>query len=244
MRSDLQNISRHTPFADIKSDDVNTARETLKAMATAAGYRRDSRRSSRRSRASYTAAVARYHPSDVLNGSVSDEELRVAFLLGEPSWSAFLFAISASSVLWGACTYIGNGPNLMIKSIADAAAASARLTLRPTSGSTACPCWFHCTSSSGRFIYGVDFGVYGIDCHKITRSFPPFQTRCTVTRHESRPVTRLTTPPNCFLTRHALCIKAMQKFSTSHTLPLGGCLCAEVPATFCSPLQSGRSVRH
>ena len=38
-----------------------------------------------------------------------------------PAWNAFVIAISVGSVFWGACTYIGNGPNLMVKSIADAA---------------------------------------------------------------------------------------------------------------------------
>jgi Na+/H+ antiporter NhaD/arsenite permease-like protein len=35
-----------------------------------------------------------------------------------PAWNAFVIAISVGSVFWGACTYIGNGPNLMVKSIA------------------------------------------------------------------------------------------------------------------------------
>ena len=66
-------------------------------------------------------AIVHYHPDDVLAGSVTNEELRVGFLLGYAPWNAFIIAISAASVLWGACTYIGNGPNLMVKSIADAA---------------------------------------------------------------------------------------------------------------------------
>ena len=36
---------------------------------------------------------------------------------------AFLLAISMGSVFFGACTYIGNGPNFMVKSIADHAGA-------------------------------------------------------------------------------------------------------------------------
>lgn len=42
-------------------------------------------------------------------------------LLAHPDLSQFLLAISAGSVFWGACTYIGNGPNFMVKSIADSA---------------------------------------------------------------------------------------------------------------------------
>ena len=68
-------------------------------------------------------ATAKYHPDDVLARTVSDEELQVAFLLGVPAWNWFVAAISAGSVFWGACTYIGNGPNFMVKSIADAAGA-------------------------------------------------------------------------------------------------------------------------
>ncbi len=68
-------------------------------------------------------AMARYHPDDLQSRTVSDEELRVAFLLGVPEWNWFVVAISAGSVFWGACTYIGNGPNFMVKSIADAAGA-------------------------------------------------------------------------------------------------------------------------
>jgi Na+/H+ antiporter NhaD/arsenite permease-like protein len=35
----------------------------------------------------------------------------------------YLVAISVASVFFGACTYIGNGPNFMVKSIADHAKA-------------------------------------------------------------------------------------------------------------------------
>ena len=66
-------------------------------------------------------AMIKYHEDDVRKGEIQREELEVAFLLGLPSWSVFIVAISAGSVFWGACTYIGNGPNFMVKSIADAA---------------------------------------------------------------------------------------------------------------------------
>jgi Na+/H+ antiporter NhaD/arsenite permease-like protein len=66
-------------------------------------------------------AMVEYHPDEVAAGKVRDEELEVAFLLGVPAWNWFVVAISAGSVFWGACTYIGNGPNFMVKSIADAA---------------------------------------------------------------------------------------------------------------------------
>jgi len=48
-------------------------------------------------------------------------ERTIAALLASPDSSAVVLAISAASVFWGACTYIGNGPNFMVKSIATAA---------------------------------------------------------------------------------------------------------------------------
>ncbi|HZZ42932.1 MAG TPA: sodium:proton antiporter [Tepidisphaeraceae bacterium] len=68
-------------------------------------------------------AIVRYHPDDAAEGKVSDEQLQVAFQIGVPDWNWFVIAISAGSVFWGACTYIGNGPNFMVKSIADASGA-------------------------------------------------------------------------------------------------------------------------
>jgi Na+/H+ antiporter NhaD/arsenite permease-like protein len=65
-------------------------------------------------------AMIRYHEEDVRKGEIRREQLEVAFLLGLPSWGVFIVAIGAGSVFWGACTYIGNGPNFMVKSIADA----------------------------------------------------------------------------------------------------------------------------
>jgi Na+/H+ antiporter NhaD/arsenite permease-like protein len=45
----------------------------------------------------------------------------VAFAAGVPNPDSWLYlqAISAASVLWGAVTYIGNGPNFMVKAIAE-----------------------------------------------------------------------------------------------------------------------------
>ena len=67
------------------------------------------------------AAMIKYHEDDVRRGNIDRNELEVAFLLGLPAWNIFIVAISAGSVFWGACTYIGNGPNFMVKSIAEAA---------------------------------------------------------------------------------------------------------------------------
>jgi len=43
----------------------------------------------------------------------------VHLLLSDPQLSRNLVAISVGAVLFGACTYIGNGPNFMVKSIAE-----------------------------------------------------------------------------------------------------------------------------
>ena len=43
----------------------------------------------------------------------------MALLLGNPFYANCLRAISVGSVFFGANTYIGNGPNFMVKAIAD-----------------------------------------------------------------------------------------------------------------------------
>ena len=42
----------------------------------------------------------------------------MAYLLGNAKLNAYIVAISVASVFFGANTYIGNGPNFMVKSIA------------------------------------------------------------------------------------------------------------------------------
>jgi Na+/H+ antiporter NhaD/arsenite permease-like protein len=68
-------------------------------------------------------ALIAYHGDRVAAGTLSEEEVRVGFLLGDPQLNRFLIAISMGAVLFGACTYIGNGPNFMVKSIAEHAGA-------------------------------------------------------------------------------------------------------------------------
>ena len=41
------------------------------------------------------------------------------FATGSAETSFYLLAISVASVFWGALTYIGNGPNFMVKAIAE-----------------------------------------------------------------------------------------------------------------------------
>jgi Na+/H+ antiporter NhaD/arsenite permease-like protein len=59
------------------------------------------------------------HPNQIRGRVVTREQVQVSFLLGEPRLNLFIVAISMDSVLFGACTYIGNGPNFMVKAIAD-----------------------------------------------------------------------------------------------------------------------------
>lgn len=53
------------------------------------------------------------------SGEASDAQIGLAILLGNPNFNQYVIAISVSAVFFGANTYIGNGPNFMVKSIAD-----------------------------------------------------------------------------------------------------------------------------
>jgi Na+/H+ antiporter NhaD/arsenite permease-like protein len=64
-------------------------------------------------------ALQKYHGDHVLAKGVTNEEIEVCFLLGNVTFNKFILAISVGSVFFGANTYIGNGPNFMVKSIAD-----------------------------------------------------------------------------------------------------------------------------
>jgi Na+/H+ antiporter NhaD/arsenite permease-like protein len=64
----------------------------------------------------YTALM-RYHFDLVSAGNVSERLIIVTHLIADHS--IHVQAISLGAVFFGACTYIGNGPNFMVKSIAD-----------------------------------------------------------------------------------------------------------------------------
>ena len=64
------------------------------------------------------AAMQQFHPSD-LAGTATADQMQVAYLVGNPELQPHLLAISFGSVFFGANTYIGNGPNFMVKAIAD-----------------------------------------------------------------------------------------------------------------------------
>ncbi len=64
-------------------------------------------------------ALQKYHPAELAAHNVSVDQIKIAFLLGNVRFNEYLVALSAGAVFFGACTYIGNGPNFMVKAIAD-----------------------------------------------------------------------------------------------------------------------------
>ncbi len=65
------------------------------------------------------AVLQQFHPADLAAGTVNSDEMQVACLVGNPALNLHLLAVSFGSVFFGANTYIGNGPNFMVKAIAD-----------------------------------------------------------------------------------------------------------------------------
>ena len=65
------------------------------------------------------AALRAYHAHQLATGSITEDQAQMAFLLGHPLYAKCLQAISIGAVFFGANTYIGNGPNFMVKAIAD-----------------------------------------------------------------------------------------------------------------------------
>ncbi|MGH7971824.1 MAG: sodium:proton antiporter, partial [Limisphaerales bacterium] len=47
------------------------------------------------------------------------DQIQVAYLLSNTKLSLYVLAVSIGAVFFGANTYIGNGPNFMVKAIAD-----------------------------------------------------------------------------------------------------------------------------
>jgi Na+/H+ antiporter NhaD/arsenite permease-like protein len=64
-------------------------------------------------------ALEKYRANHLAAAGVSRESIEVAFLLGNVRFNQFILAISVGAVFFGANTYIGNGPNFMVKAIAD-----------------------------------------------------------------------------------------------------------------------------
>jgi Na+/H+ antiporter NhaD/arsenite permease-like protein len=65
------------------------------------------------------AALQKYHAAALASGNVSTDAIETAFLLGSSGLNHYIVAISIGAVFFGAATYIGNGPNFMVKAIAD-----------------------------------------------------------------------------------------------------------------------------
>ena len=59
------------------------------------------------------------HPADFADATTEPEVVKV--LLSKKEYSLLVIAVSLGSVFFGAMTYIGNGPNFMVKSIAESA---------------------------------------------------------------------------------------------------------------------------
>jgi Na+/H+ antiporter NhaD/arsenite permease-like protein len=64
-------------------------------------------------------ALQQYFPRLLATNSVSVENIELAFLLGNLPLNQYIVSISVAAVFFGANTYIGNGPNFMVKAIAD-----------------------------------------------------------------------------------------------------------------------------
>ncbi len=65
------------------------------------------------------AALQAYFPGVLKEGHATPEQVQMALALADPLQVTCLKAVSMGSVFFGANTYIGNGPNFMVKAIAD-----------------------------------------------------------------------------------------------------------------------------
>jgi len=65
------------------------------------------------------STLLKFHYDLVASGAVPWDDIATAYMIG--NHSTYLKAISLGAVFFGAMTYIGNGPNFMVKSIADQA---------------------------------------------------------------------------------------------------------------------------
>jgi Na+/H+ antiporter NhaD/arsenite permease-like protein len=65
------------------------------------------------------AALQTFFPLALSAKTVTPENIQMALLLGQPDLNRLIIAISVGSVFFGANTYIGNGPNFMVKALAE-----------------------------------------------------------------------------------------------------------------------------
>jgi Na+/H+ antiporter NhaD/arsenite permease-like protein len=64
-------------------------------------------------------ALAQHFPGAMAAQEITRPQAQMALLLGDPGLSRCLAALSVGAVFFGANTYIGNGPNFMVKAIAE-----------------------------------------------------------------------------------------------------------------------------
>ena len=64
-------------------------------------------------------ALQTHHAAGIAAQTVTLDQIKICFLLGNANFNNFIVAISVGAVFFGANTYIGNGPNFMVKSIAE-----------------------------------------------------------------------------------------------------------------------------
>ena len=63
-------------------------------------------------------ALQKYHAAQLASHSTDVDHIEIAYVLGNLKLNTHLLAISIGAVFFGAATYIGNGPNFLVKSIA------------------------------------------------------------------------------------------------------------------------------
>jgi Na+/H+ antiporter NhaD/arsenite permease-like protein len=105
-------------LSELDPEEVRQAQDTISTMAHARSLRIPESLPDGRVRNAVEEAV-RDHGDLILGNRMTVDRVRVSFLVGDPGLNAFIIAVSAGAVLFGACTYIGNGPNFMVKSIAE-----------------------------------------------------------------------------------------------------------------------------
>ena len=64
-------------------------------------------------------SLQKYHGAHLAAKAVTADEIRICFLVGNAPLYKHIIAISVGSVFFGAATYIGNGPNFMVKAVAE-----------------------------------------------------------------------------------------------------------------------------
>lgn len=124
LSSVLDNAPTYLSFLSL-AFGANGSPETASAIATYI-HAHGADLSALGSRAPYEQAIRQavmtlsvWHPNALDLRRITVAQVQTALLLGHTSHRIFLQAISFGAVFFGANTYIGNGPNFMVKAIAD-----------------------------------------------------------------------------------------------------------------------------